>query len=441
LARFLRAISHRAVRRERSAFRITRDPAKLVRTATFDVEVLNSVRPPALEITNIVPAFQWDRSLDFTSSKRSGGWLRVYLGSKWFATGEGEALAVVGDPLAGDPVAAADPLHATASPAQPATITPKVTPVTIASQKIYSFAAHHDDELGLWYADLAFDVTGLYFPFVRLRLARFQQQSLPGLQLSSIVEAGFYQLAPDRAVALNFIDVVAGQPEKRKIEITVSGPRAAAGALTTGAHLGYSVEVGIEERALGAPGDQRDPHLGWNPSTTIVPSIVAGPPAAGALWQGSVIVPAVPDMDRRIVIKEFEIFPPDDPPPGQAWSGEPRQAVRAGGSSTRTRLPCTEHGMIGVVRQTEIRSYISERLSWRCPDVPSRCSHSCCQRQRCPCLQRMYTRIQPSAFRKARRSNCSRRLGSIPSRRRWRPEPTLSGPARKPAAGATWRSG
>jgi hypothetical protein len=288
------------------------------------------VRPPALEINSILPAFQWDRSLDLTSSKRSGGWLRVYLGSKWFATGEGEVLAIVGDPVAG-----ADPLHATTSAAQAATILPKVAPVTIAGrpliiagQKIYPFAAHHDDTVGLWYADIAFDAGALYFPFVCLKLARFQQQSLDGFQLSQVADAGFYQLAPDRTVTLTFFDVVQDQPDKRKIDITVSGPSAAAAALTTGVHLTYSVEVGIEERALGAAVHQRDPNLGWKPSTAIVPTVASGPPVAGALWQGSVIVPAVADMDRRIVFKEFEIFPPNDPPPGQAWSGETAGAPR-----------------------------------------------------------------------------------------------------------------
>jgi hypothetical protein len=313
---------------------ITRDPANLVRVATFEYDVLNSVTPPALQITSILPAFQWDRSLDGTSSKRCGGWLRVYLGSEWFATGEGEALAVVGDVSAGGPAAGADPLHATSSSVQPLAIIPKKPPVTIASQTIYPFDVHYDDEAvtptgqkGLWYADLAFDVTGLYFPFVRLQLARFQQLSLPGLQLSTIVDAGFYQLSPYRAATLTYIDVVQGQPDKRKIEITVSGPRAAAAALTTGAHLGYSVEVGIEERPLGAAGDQRDPHLGWKPSATIVPTVV-GPLDQGTLWQGSVIIPSVLELDLRIVIKEFEIYPPNDPPPGQAWSGEQPGAPR-----------------------------------------------------------------------------------------------------------------
>ncbi len=304
---------------------ITRDPTKLVREARFEVDVLNSVTPPALEITSIVPGFQWDRSLDRTSSKRLGGWLRVYLGSKWFATGEGEALAVVVDAPADGPPAGADPLHASAPSDHRVVIRPKVDLVAIAGQKIFPFAVHHDDEISLWYADLTFDVTGLYFPFVHLKLARFQQQSLPGMQLSKPVDAGFYQLAPDRAVTL--IDLVAGQPDTRKIQITVSGPRAAAAALTTGTHLGYAVEIAIEERALGAAGDQRDPHLGWKQSPTIVPAVVPSSDP-DVLLQGSVVVPAVPDKDRRIVIKEFEIFPPNDAPPGQAWSGEQAGAPR-----------------------------------------------------------------------------------------------------------------
>ena len=59
------------------------------------------------------------------------------------------------------------------------------------------------------------------------------------------------------------------------------------------------------------------------PSTTIVPALASNALADDELWRGSVLVPAVADMDRRIVIKEFEIFPSNETPPGQAWSGEP----------------------------------------------------------------------------------------------------------------------
>ena len=51
---------------------ITDDPTKLIRTATFEVDVPNTVEPPALEITSIVPAFQWDRPLDGSSSTARG---------------------------------------------------------------------------------------------------------------------------------------------------------------------------------------------------------------------------------------------------------------------------------------------------------------------------------------------------------------------------------
>ncbi len=320
--------------------RITADPANITRVSTFVIDVPNSVRPPALEIARIVPAFQWKRSTDQTSSKRLGGWLRVYLGSAWFATGEGEAVAIVGDPDLHDPRAGADPIHATPSATGPSTIIPNIPPVTIGGQKVYPFIPRRDNVLGLWYADLAFDVTGLYFPFVRLRLARVQPQSLDQCWFSPIVEAGFYQLAPDRTATLTFVNAVQGQPDKHRIDMTISGPPAPAAALTSGEHLTYTVEVEVEERSLGAAGDQRDPHLGWKPSATIAP---VAAPSPGTLWHGSVIVPAIADMERRIVIKEFEIFPPNDPPndpsndppAGQAWSGE-----TAG--SPRRRLVYTE---------------------------------------------------------------------------------------------------
>jgi hypothetical protein len=297
---------------------ITRVTEKIVRTTKFEnIIVLNSARPPALEISSIIPSFQWVRNFQIPTSTRSGGRLRVYLGRSWFVTGEGEAVAVVGDVVAG-----ADPLHAVSFSGSPDTIKPKgAKSVSIAGQpnlKVFAFPVHRDAELGLWYADLAFDTTGTYFPFIALRLARFQEQSVEGLQLSPVVEAGLHQLAPDRTAVLARLDA---DGNKRKIEITVSGTRASAAGLSGGDHLTYRVEVEIEERAPGGS-DQRDEDLGWKRSTTIVPSIATGPLVGAELWKGHILVPVIADMERRIVIKEFELFAPNDPPPGQAWSGE-----------------------------------------------------------------------------------------------------------------------
>ncbi|MBR0731087.1 hypothetical protein JQ636_40530 [Bradyrhizobium japonicum] len=307
---------------------ITRDTQNIVRTSTFkDIIVQNSTRPPALEITRIVPAFKLERDFQLTSSARTGGWLRVYLGPQWFATGEAEALAVIGQPVAG-----ADPIHATSSSTSRNTIRPKgPEAITVArpdqpSVEVFPFPVHHDPELGLWYSDLAFDVTGSYFPFIGLRLARFQEHSLPGIQLSSVVEAGLYQLLPDRTVSMaRRID---DQLNKRRIDIAVSGTSAPAAALSSGPRLTYSIEIDIEERALGGPDDQRDKDLGWKRSAAVVPVVDTAP--APALWKGHVLLPLVADMDRRIVIKEFEQFPRNDPPPGQAWADQP-----TGGPSRR----------------------------------------------------------------------------------------------------------
>jgi hypothetical protein len=315
--------------------RITRDKTNITRvTAIENVVVHNSVRPPALEIKSIIPAFQWSRDTELTSSIRLGGRLRVYLGSKWFATGEGETLAIVGDVEAG-----VDPIHATPSAAQRTSMTPvgpDAVMITIPERgltKIYPFPAHFDAGVSQWYADLAFDVTDTYFPFIKLALARFQEHSAQGVQqLSPIVEAGFYQLLPDRAVAIARFDVVEGQPDKRKIEITVSGARAPAATLAAGGSVSYLIEVDVEERAKSQPNDQRDKHLGWKRSTTIFPVVSTATSSPTVLWKGHVIAPAFAEMELRIVIKEFELFPAATAPPGQAWADDP---AGAGGPSRR----------------------------------------------------------------------------------------------------------
>jgi hypothetical protein len=115
--------------------------------------------------------------------------------------------------------------------------------------------------------------------------------------------------------------VVPGQPDKRSIEIEIFGPRGFDATLTSGAHLSYSIEVTLEERPLAGSGGPRDPHLGWKPNPAIVP-VLAPLSGADMFWRGTVVFASANDMDRRIVIKEFEIFPPNDPPQGQAWSGE-----------------------------------------------------------------------------------------------------------------------
>ena len=303
--------------------KITKDAANLVRTSTFSLSVPNSVRPPALEIASILPAFRWTKTTDLTRSARSGGWLRVYLGAKWFVTGEGEALAVVGEAAAG-----ADPVHAANAPREPSQIRPAVTPVTIpelAGVNIYPFTPHFDEQRG-WCVDLAFDVADAYFPFIRFKLARFQINSLKDLKLSPLVDAGFHQLSPNRTVTL--VNTIQGS--SRKLDITLMGTRASIAQSAGQGSASYSVEVAVEERDRVASGDRRDELLGWSPSTAIVPIAEPVPPASSTLWRGHVVIPNATDKDRRIVVKEFELYEANPAPPGQAWLGD-----AGGGAATR----------------------------------------------------------------------------------------------------------
>jgi hypothetical protein len=310
---------------------ITSDSANLTRTTRFeDVVVPNSVQPPGLEISSIIPTFRWDVSPDRTESQRHGGFLRVYLGHTWFATGTGEALAVLGDAVAGD-----DPLHVSPDMATAAAIKPQgLPPVTVAGPPavtVHPFKVRFDATSGLWYGDLSFDVRNAYFPFVKLKLARFQEHSLPGMQLSPVVETGIHQLQPNRAVLLALFEVVEGHPGQRKIDIAVTGAPAPAAALAPNSRsVSYTVEVDIEERSRVPAPDQRDKDLGWTRDPTLVPVRASSPLAPQTLWKGHVLVPAVADRERRIVVQEFEIFASNACAAGQGWLGEP-----AGGGTRR----------------------------------------------------------------------------------------------------------
>src|SRR6185369_7148084 len=84
---------------------ITSDVAKITRETSFQATVLNSAQPPIPEISHIVPSFGWDVDASLTRSKRIGGGLRVYLGTRWNASGQGEKLAIVDKaPSAADPI-------------------------------------------------------------------------------------------------------------------------------------------------------------------------------------------------------------------------------------------------------------------------------------------------------------------------------------------------
>jgi hypothetical protein len=305
--------------------RITSDVKNITRETTFPgIIVKSSAPPPVPEISHIVPSFGWEVNSSLTRSKRLGGGLRVYLGPTWYASGEGESLAIVGDPQSG-----ADPIHVSPNTGASMVIRPAGTEAVVvpgpSRTKIYPFPVYFDEGSGLWYSDLLFDIQDAYFPFVKLTLARYQRHSLDRMHLSPPVEAGIHQLAPDRVVELEYFDFVEGHPGKRKIAIKIKGSKASADQVPPALRsVRYSIDVKLEERQRVFGVDERDEHLGWTAaSPSEQPVADTSPSAPPILWQGHLLVPQIPIKEQRIVIREYELFARNEIAPGQGWIGEP----------------------------------------------------------------------------------------------------------------------
>jgi len=117
-----------------------------------------------------------------------------------------------------------------------------------------------------------------------------------------------------------------GDPSHRRIDISVQGDAALAAQLAAATRsVAYSVEVTVERRAV----PQTDDDLGWTPAS-VAEQPVPDTPAPGqpALWAGHVLLPRFADGERRIVVKEFEIYEPNSCQTGQSWIGDAAESSR-----------------------------------------------------------------------------------------------------------------
>ncbi len=200
-----------------SSFQIAREQKQT------PVTVLSTVRPLAPVVLGVFPAFRWQRTqtgADRIEHTRRSQRLRVELARPWFQTGEGEQLAVVvapndssaaatsdlvtrigRDPLFGTPATPPRPKpdwFPAAAAAQLVTLPELNTPVTVIPFDVTPGGDR-------WYADIEFAVPAAaqsYNPFVQLAVARYQRDSLDGLQLSPVVTTQRVPLLPDRHVVI-----------------------------------------------------------------------------------------------------------------------------------------------------------------------------------------------------------------------------------------------
>jgi hypothetical protein len=208
--------------------------------------VLSTARPTAPKVQYVVPTFRWERR-EYgggmaVSSVRRGGGLRVYLDGPWYSSGEGEQLGVVWATEVSDQLAplvtqwGRDPIHVT--PAPPTQVSYgnfkllaksgsnlSLEEMPGSSVAVAGHEVKFDNDGGAaglgarWYCDMelgdakrvradAFQLTDVpsYFPFIQLALARYQPDSIPGVELSRVVRTDFIQLTPDRIAVFIFSD-------------------------------------------------------------------------------------------------------------------------------------------------------------------------------------------------------------------------------------------
>jgi hypothetical protein len=220
----------------------------------------------------------------------------VELARPWRLTGEGEQLAVVlGLSEAGrDPVWVTSPVSRVldAGGAAPAAAVAATLPNGTAVSLVPVDVAFAGDR---WVADVALPALAgrSYRPFVRLAVARFQRESLSGLELSEVVLTDMVQVLPERTLTVD--SSAAGQVVVRLDGVGPQGPRV------------NRVVVVAEVPGAPSPGDLS------LVAPAAVPAWAPAQTAVGGL--GQAIVVARPPGASRLRVHEVELFADAEPAP------------------------------------------------------------------------------------------------------------------------------
>jgi hypothetical protein len=339
--------------------------------AVVAVNIPSSAAPAPPIVHDLIPMFLWEQVTEpehpfaIRRTRRSG--VRIWLNRPWFSSGDDEMLAIIvtGKPglpddknesvslWARDPilVGAAIPnsyevpvLTAWEQRAVQLDLAPESLPgrpelhvVTAGAPatgpdrdnvvNAYAYLPEFNAQRDRWFVDAVFETAGVSWPFLRLAVARYQANSLPGLEFSKVVGTDFVQLPPERVGTLN-------RPDAQRVRITVSGVTAAtnapgvqlpdqppdhdtlAGLVTTS----HRVQATLQMRSAASDSD-----LDWS-DITAVPATLAGVDATSylATWTAELPLQAAlqlqtpgTDFAMRVQIEEFEILSAD-PHSGQA---------------------------------------------------------------------------------------------------------------------------
>ncbi|MBL9006338.1 MAG: hypothetical protein JNJ46_18935 [Myxococcales bacterium] len=342
-----------------------------------EVSVPASTPPATPEVLQVMPLFRWeegpepDQPFAFRRTRRAG--LRLYLARPWFSSGNDEKLAVLLAPPAGAEAGSvsewgADPawkqrgpakramaaeldsfLHAIGADDRQVPAGPCAAPRVVTNERfpkgvyVLPYSPEYNPDRELWMVDIGIRPGPTLWPFVRLQVARYQQESLPGCELSTSVRCDFALLPPERSFTL-------ARPDDQTARVVVSGPIALgrdgltsfARSARDGKILPQELHQAIaENRILKARLERRDPgqrsDLAWQ-TVQAVELTVEGYDLAShhVSWVGSLTLPknvaaAQPGHSHefRVTVEEEEILPAD-------YEGPPLAVVTTQGSARRT---------------------------------------------------------------------------------------------------------
>ncbi|MCG8580962.1 MAG: hypothetical protein MI866_13655 [Bacteroidales bacterium] len=215
------------------------------------VNIPSSARPKAPEIDYIIPNFEWRKTQNATAMRhqRMGGGLRIFIKRPWFSTGDDEMLGILLPEKGYHPTTfvsnspayntdytswGMDPILYSV---QPQGYSPKpedffMNPVIDHDlqypdkkqrAKVVAYPVHFDEDRQIWFADIRIHPHNMYFPFVKLALARYQPYSVrtdtADVCLSPVVSANFNQLVPERQTTVRFNK----EDVNHKLSVTVEG--------------------------------------------------------------------------------------------------------------------------------------------------------------------------------------------------------------------------
>lgn len=204
------------------------DAAFRTEATLAEISIPSSARPVPPVVLSAFPSFGWETTGSLADGgnslvrKRLGGRVRVELARPWNLSGEDEQLAVIVWPtsLSNADIGLSryatklfrDPIWSTPAPpgmALASMFTGMASPVrkcelAETKEKVVAvpYAVHFQLESDRWFADIALPqpAAASYGPFVRLALARYQPESLEGLEISSTAITDFVPLMPDRTL-------------------------------------------------------------------------------------------------------------------------------------------------------------------------------------------------------------------------------------------------